>query len=168
MIDRDALAVYLNDHLAGCTAALDVTNRVAAACKCAPFDRFIHGLTQAVEADQTVLRSLIASVAGAESPVSRAHGWVSQHFWRRQKENGTGCDRWSGLTVGEALDALALGFHGRLALWNVLATLRGDLRAGHDFPALAARVRVQLDKLESFHRSPSRGMFRGSGIPGVA
>jgi hypothetical protein len=71
VIDRDAPAVYLNDHLEGSIAALDMMERICCVHEATALGVFMSGLQCAVESDQLVLRALLESVNASESSKAR-------------------------------------------------------------------------------------------------
>jgi hypothetical protein len=58
----------------------------------------------------------------------------------------------------ESLDLIALGLHGRWALWQVLGSLaRADVRLkGTDFRKFAARAQEQEARVNAFRREMGR------------
>jgi hypothetical protein len=154
MIDHDAIGVYLNDHLAGSVAALEIMERVCGAQANSHLATELAELKQAVESDQEILRELIAAYGKSESTLAKTLGWMGEKVSRAKNSLNRGDE--DDLMLFEALEILALGFHGRLALWNLLATLQGDLQDGHDFPVLAIRVREQIGRLERFRLHAGR------------
>ena len=61
---------------------------------------------------------------------------------------GAGENDDSGLMLFEALEALSLGFFGRMSLWRILAVVQADLPLRIDFDALATRASRHLADLE--------------------
>jgi hypothetical protein len=116
-----ALVTYLNDHLAGSVAALELLDRLIEH-PAEPDDRsFFSALRDEIAADQQVLRQLIDQLGSGESHIRKAAGWLA--------EKATGFKlRWDdpddeGFRRFEALEALSLGTHGKRALWQALAAM---------------------------------------------
>jgi hypothetical protein len=166
MIDRDALAIYLNDHLAGSVAALRMMDRVSSFHGPSAIGETFRTLRRGVEADQAVLHDLLARIEAPESVIAKAAGWMGERVSRLK----LGVDRAddSGVMLFEAIEALTLGFHGRHALWNLLATLEGDLRSGHDFGRLGRETAAQITLLEQMRLDVGAGALTTPGSGGSA
>jgi hypothetical protein len=115
------LPTYLNDHLAGSVAALELIDRLIEH-PTEPDDRtFLPALRAEIEADQRVLKQLLEDLGSDESPVRKAAGWLA--------EKATGLKlRWDdpddeGFRRFEALETLALGIWGKRAMWRAVAAL---------------------------------------------
>ncbi len=112
------LTTYLNDHLAGSVAALDLLDDLIAD-PVEPDDvQFFTELRGKIEADQEVLRDLIQALGSSESPVRKAAGWMAEKVSSLKL-------RWDdpgnhGLRHFESLEALAFGIQGKLSLWRAL------------------------------------------------
>ena len=147
-IDHDALATYLNDHLAASVGALDLFKQIEEAHASDPIGRELAPLRAALEEDQQLLRAIIESIGATESSVRQAAAWLGEQVARIKL--GPDTDSYSGLKLLEAFDVLALGFGGRSALWRTLAHLRFDPPAGSsaDFSQLAARVQQHMGVME--------------------
>lgn len=147
-IDRDSLHTYLNDHLASSVAAIDLMGRIANAHAGTPLGNTLARLQGEVSVEQATLRTLVEDVGGTESAAARAVAWAGEKISRLKI--GPGEHDASGLKLLEALEALALGFWGRGALWRTLDRVRQEapLPGTIDFAALARQAATQLDELE--------------------
>lgn len=145
------LVTYLNDHLAGSAAALELLEHLADRHAGTDLGHFFRDLHREVDGDRHVLQNLLASVGGRESGLKHVAAWVTEKA-ARAKLAITGTAR-PELELFEALETLSLGVLGKRALWRALAVLanRTDRLAGHDFDALASRAEDQYARLES-HR----------------
>jgi hypothetical protein len=161
MIDRDALATYLNDHLAGSVVALRMMDRASSAEGASTLDEPLRTLRRGVEADQAVLQDLLRHIEAPESVIAKAAGWMGERVSRLKL--GIDRDDDSGVMRFEAMEALTLGFHGRHALWNMLATLEGDLRSGHDFAQLGRETAAQIAVLEQMRVDAGSGALTTPG-----
>lgn len=146
--DRAALQVYLNDHLAGSVAALELMTRICAAHPDCRLGAMLGTLRTEVEEEQALLRVLLVSAGGAESTMAQAVAWLGEKVSRLKVGPGGTGD--SGLMLFEALELLTLGFGGRRALWQTLAELERvtGIRAATDFGALVRRTEQHLSDLE--------------------
>jgi hypothetical protein len=145
-LDEETLATYLNDHLAGSVAALQLMDRICAAHGDGPIGLLMTRLRADVAFEQTQVRQLLTALSAKESQVRRAVAWIGEQFLRFKIGAGERDD--SGLMLFEALEALSMGFFGRMSLWRILSVVRDDLPLALDFDALATRASRHLADLE--------------------
>jgi hypothetical protein len=147
-MSTEALAAYLNDHLAGSVAAIELIERAVSAHKGTPLGRFLLGLQNEIEADQDSLRDLLRRLGAGESRLKQAGAWLSEKASRIKL---SGPDEASPLALLETLETLALGVQGKLSLWRVLRAVAPRHRelAGVDFNRLEQRAADQHAKIEA-------------------
>lgn len=143
-----ALSTYLNDHLAGSVAALELLDHLAELHSDPDRKRFFTGLRAEVEEDQNVLQQLIKKVGGEESTARKAAAWLTEKLGRvklRLDDPGNGQ-----LRVLEAIEALGLGIQGKLALWRALGAVAGRVPQlqGVDYTRLEQRAMQQHQQVE--------------------
>jgi hypothetical protein len=143
------LRTYLNDHLAGSVAALELLDHLADLHPDPDRKRFFTGLRAEVEEDQTVLQKLLEKVGGKESTVRKAAAWLSEKFAEAKlhlDDLGDGQ-----LRALEAIEALGLGIQGKLALWRALGAVadRVPQLQGVDFARLEHRAIQQHERVET-------------------
>jgi hypothetical protein len=140
-------ATYLNDHLAGSVAALELLEHLIKVYQGKPLGNFFQELRADVKADQEVLRMLVQRF-GKESAIRKAGAWIVEKF-SRVKIKAAGED------VGEmgllqALEALVLGITGKQLLWRALNASLGSspLLRGADLAHLEERAIEQVERVE--------------------
>ena len=114
------LTTYLNDHLAGSVAALEIVDHLIEHAQNSGWRTSLVQLRKDIEEDQDILRDLLKKLGGTESPVRKAAAWLSEKIGEVKlhlDDRGNGA-----LRLFEALEALSLGIQGKLALWRALAT----------------------------------------------
>ena len=84
----EELNSYLNDHLAGSVGALELLDRLIDIYQEKPIERFFRELRSEIEADQEVLKRLIASLGQEESAVRKAGAWVMEKLSRAKIQPG--------------------------------------------------------------------------------
>jgi hypothetical protein len=110
----DPLATYLENHLAGAAAAIDVLGAIRDQHAGELLGQFAIGMLAEVEADNAVLKSLAAKTGGGSSSLKGVSAWVAEKVSRLKLKRGAS----DGLGTFEALEFLALGIQGKLALWE--------------------------------------------------
>ena len=122
------LSIYLNDHLSGATAGVELARRIT------PGE-----LADEIDEDRDVLLEVMQRLSVGRDRARIALGWGTEKVLRL-KPGGRFVE----------LETLSLGVEGKLALWAALRRAYGDdprLR-GIDLDALSARARAQRDRIE--------------------
>jgi hypothetical protein len=162
MLSTKALGVYLNDHLAGSVAGVDLIDQSRDHNKGTPLGAFLDALLEEVRADQQALEALMEQLGIEKSQVKQASTWVVEKFTRLTFMT-------SGATGEELrnlleLEAVRLGVQGKHALWLALEEVADlDPRlAGPDLKNLRARAELQIEGIEEHRLEAVRSAFGGS------
>jgi hypothetical protein len=146
LLGGDALSTYLNDHLAGATAGVELAGRIA------------PDLQSEIDADRDTLLDVMDRLGAGQDQLKAIVAWGAEHARRVRP----GWLLHSGLGRLEELEMLTLGVTGKLAMWEALRhTLAEDPRlAGIDLDELAARARSQLERLGQRRRAAAADALR--------
>jgi hypothetical protein len=142
------LRIYLNDHLAGAVAGVELAKRVAGNNKGTEFFDELETLRTDIQEDRDRLMKLMNQLDIPQNPVKPPVSWIAEKIGRL-KFNGrlTG---YSELSRVVELEALALGVEGKSGLWTALkkfAQLRD--RIGESWlDSMLNRARDQRDRIE--------------------
>src|ERR1044071_1630957 len=140
---NEQIANYLNDHLAGAVAALELLEHLEAAHASTPLERFFAELREAVTADRQALEALMSRLQIAQSRTRQATAWVAEKITELKLKVD---DRTGGaLRLLEGLEALSLGIEGKRGMWQALAAAAGgttELRVA-DYEGLVKRAEEQ-------------------------
>jgi hypothetical protein len=145
------LAIYLNDHLAGATAGRELARRAAGSNDGSEYGPFLSQLAVEIDRDRESLLTIMRALDVRVDRLKVAAAWSAEKL-ARLKPNGrlTG---YSPLSRLIELEALALGVHGKLALWRSLEEATGSVRAGdQDLAELQRRAATQLEQIEVHRR----------------
>jgi hypothetical protein len=154
-MSSSSLITYLNDHLAGSVAALQLVDHLLEQQPLGA-DPQLRAIRGEIQEDQKVLQGILKSVGGKESPVRKAAAWLTEQVGQaklRLDDSGSG-----NLRVLEALEALSLGIQGKASLWRALATVK-DIRPGldrADFRRLERRAQHQFDRVDALRLRAAR------------
>ena len=142
------LAIYLNDHLAGSTAARELVRRSASSNRDSSYAPFLETLAQEIDEDRASLIEIMHALGVKVDHVKVLGGWTAEKLGRF-KLNGS-LVSYSPLSRLVELEVLTLGVHGKLALWRSLELLEPDepRLADSNLAALIARAETQLQGLE--------------------
>lgn len=140
------LATYLNDHLAGSTAGVELARRARGSNEGSELGAFLATLTAEIEEDRETLGEVMEAVGAGRDRVKVTAAWAGEKVGRL-KLNGRLLG-YSPLSRLVELEGLALGVTGKLALWRLLRELADPRLARFDFDALIARAERQRDGLE--------------------
>lgn len=161
MPDRENIAVYLNDHLAGSVAALGLLDRLLSRVDDEEFVRVLSELRDDIVEDKESLRAVMRRLGVSESRLRKLAATAAQKlssikFRLTPSEEGE-------LHVLHALDSLSLGIEGKKTLWEALSSASdedSDLRQT-SYGDLLARADEQQRSLEELRdRAARRALAR--------
>ena len=146
-MDKKLLGIYLNDHLGGSTAGIELVRRACAANQGTELGRFLAELVMKIESDRKTLERIMEDLGVRRDHAKVAGGWMLEKAGRL-KLNGQ-LRGYSPLSRLVELEGLALGVTGKLAVWKALRLLADDE------PALDA---AELDRLVDSAEQQQRGL----------
>jgi hypothetical protein len=157
---RPGLSAYLNDHLAGSVAALQLVRRRRDREGDSELGRTLARIATEIEEDRATLERVMDQVGVARNAAKQL-GARGADLLMRVKQTlpavGVGSPA---VVVLEDLELLSLGIEGKALLWQVLGSVDGlqDLD-GVDLESLEARAREQRALLEPLRRDAARRAF---------
>jgi hypothetical protein len=157
---HDHLGRYLNDHLAGSVAALEMLAHVHSAERSLAEREFLTWLQSEIEDDRQVLRDLIDRLDVGESAPRKMLAWIAEQVseWKLHVDDrGGGAFRWF-----EALEALSLGVEGKRLLWTALAAAAQQIPQlqGIAYDDLQRRAASQRERIETLRDQAAREALR--------
>jgi hypothetical protein len=155
--DMEDLSDYLNDHLAGSVGALELLDRLIAACEGKPLERFFGDLRREIEEDQAQLKELMGKLGVGESTALKAGAWLAEKLSRSKIELGEG-----DIGIFLALEALIIGITGKRSLWRALESAsRAIPGLGRlDYSGLEKRAIEQCERVEARRLEIARTAFK--------
>jgi hypothetical protein len=155
------LGTYLNDHLAGSVAALELVEYLSKNYPDTTLEAFFADLHADISADQDVLRDLLRTFEEGESTVRKqARGWSKKSG---RAKFGLSEHQVSGTGLLEALEGSRSASPGNncsgvrcRARQTAMPQLRGPRSTGH----LEQRAREQRDRVEEKRLARAREAFR--------
>jgi hypothetical protein len=144
----DPLAVYLHDHLAGSSFAVELLEKLGSEFTGTQSGDLARELLEQVQIDRKTLEQLIAKVGNASPDLYDALGWIAGRVSRIKLKH----DDPAGIGAFEAFETISLGILGKHALWQALQVRQNaDTRvAGPDYPALMTRAQQQYQKANQY------------------
>lgn len=146
---RQALVgIYLNDHLAGATAGVQLARRMARSHRGQDYANQLQRLAIEIDQDRSALLRIMGSLGVTVRAYKVSAAWLGEKAGRL-KFNGRLLAR-SPLSDLEELEMLRLGVEGKAAGWRTLRTQADTdtrLDAGR-LDELIDRARRQVDELE--------------------
>ena len=116
--EQRRLAIYMNDHLAGSTTAIELIGRAVEQYEGTPLGAFFAEIGAEIEQDRDALKAVMAENGIRPQRVKLAAAWAAEKAGRL-KFNGALLRR-SPLTPFVELEILAVGIHGKQLLWQAL------------------------------------------------
>jgi hypothetical protein len=150
---HDWLGIYLNDHLAGATAGVELARRVARGYRDGEHHKRLGGIAADIAADREALLQLMRSAGVPIRGYKILGGWLIEKA-ARLKPNANFLVR-SPLSDLIELESLYLGIEGKAACWRTLLAaaadgapadpdrLRALLHRASDQLAVVEEVRIQ-------------------------
>lgn len=148
MASSDALDTYLNDHLAGANAGVDLARRLESEGQGTAAAPYLAGLADDIEADRTTLQDLMDYLGVEAHSIKHAAGWAAEKLGRlKMNRTVAGSQELALLLMMEALSA---GVEGKRNLWQALKVVATVDPAfdGIDLDTLLKRAADQSSRLE--------------------
>jgi hypothetical protein len=159
MGETKLLLIYLNDHLAGSIAGIELAKRTRSNNEATPLGDYLDTFISQIEDERSIVEQLIQELGGKPDWLKEMAGWVAEKAGRL-KLNGQ-IIGYSDLSRLVELEGLTLGVTGKLGLYRVLE----DIQDVH--PAIATigwtklidRAEAQRARLEEFRMGAARVAF---------
>jgi hypothetical protein len=153
-VNRRLLAIYLNDHMAGSTGAVELSRRIAGSNQGSHYGAVMADLSAEIEEDRAMLASMMEQFGIRRDPVKSLVGWGAEKLGRF-KLNGqlTG---YSPLSRLEELEVLELAVTGKLLLCQAL---RQTESPPDEVEPLIERSHAQRERLEALRRDAAAEAF---------
>jgi hypothetical protein len=152
----DALAVYLNDHLAGSSAGSDLAREIQSRTEGTELGSAMVEVARQIEEDRETLVGIMRSLGIEPSGFKEAAGTVLEKLSRIKFHPAVeGSEELNRLLQ---LETLGLGITGKRALWQALdvASATNSRLAGFDFRQLIERANGQLERVEPYRLELAR------------
>ena len=157
----DRLAIYLQDHMAGSVAAMELLRHLKVIYPGTGMARFFGTLRTEIAADRRELRELMSGLRIPDKRPRKAAAWIAGKFTEiklRLDDSLRGP-----LFLLESLDAVGLGIQGKLALWRALdaaASVNPALQGIIDYQRLENRAKKQCEAVEILRLEAARAALR--------
>ena len=147
-LDDKLLGSYLNDHLAGATAGLELARRARSSNKGNRFGEFLADLAVEIEQDRESLEHLMDRLNIGKDRLKVTAGWAGEKAGRL-KLNGRFLS-YSPLSRLIELEGLTAGVTGKLSLWQSLKSVADldPILGEFELDTLIDRAKAQLQGLE--------------------
>jgi hypothetical protein len=154
--DDKLLRIYLNDHLAGALAGIEVAKRCRSSNEGTPLGDYLATFVIELEEDRSELMRIREALELPYDRYKSAAAWVGEKAGRT-KLNGR-LTEYSPLSRLWELEGLCLGVEGKLSLWRSLKEISGtDSRlAVTDLDGLEKRAARQREELEAHRLEAAR------------
>jgi hypothetical protein len=141
------LPIYLNDHLAGSVAGIELARRLKSSNEGSTLGDAVAEVCTEIEADQQTLRQLMDHLQVGESRLKPAAAWLVEKLGRL-KLNGQ-LRGYSPLSRVVEIEGLLAGIAAKRLLWQALGRVYDKGLPGFDFDALLTRAEAQQRRLEA-------------------
>ena len=141
------LGIYLNDHLAGATAGLELARRARKTHDGTELGTFLVELEQEIAEDRATLEQVMAERGIPRQRVKVGIGWLAERAGRA-KLNGRWLSR-SPLSDLVELEGLHVGITGKGDLWRSLQSAFGPKIGSIDLARLIERAERQTREVDA-------------------
>jgi hypothetical protein len=146
-MSRTYLSIYLQDHLAGATAGVNLARRASKHNEGTPTGRRLEQIAHEIEADRDTLAGFMSELDVPSSWAKIGAAWMTERL-SRLKPNGRGRGDTQLLRMHE-LETLSLGIAGKQSLWEALRmSPQSAAIANLDLDDLHERARSQRERVE--------------------
>jgi hypothetical protein len=156
-MQRQTLFVYINDHIAGSMAALELIDHLIKSHTGQPLESFFLDLQREIKSDQEPLKQLLGKAQQKESVFRKLAAWMTEKF-ARSKIKIAG-EQSGGLGLVQALEMLALGIRGKQLLWRALAISSWRPLQDVDLARLEQRAIEQQERVEEKRLAAAQEAF---------
>jgi hypothetical protein len=155
----EVLGTYLNDHLAGANAGVEMARRLRKRAVVEADAAALGRLVEEIDHDRNELRGLIERLGEAGHPIKKAAGWFVGKAHRLGVTRLLTGDK--DLSMLLETETLALGIAGKLALWQALLAVAPAYPqlVEADLIRLTARAREQHSQVETIRLAAARRSF---------
>jgi hypothetical protein len=156
VLSRDSLEIYLNDHLLGATAGVELARRTASENRGTGFAEDLELLAREIDEDRAELIETIERLGCRVDRMKIGMGWTVEKLGRLKPNGQIG--GYSPLGRLLELEGLTAGIHAKHALWAALRAIADDADAldEHRLDALAERAELQLATVERMQRTAAQ------------
>jgi hypothetical protein len=159
MTTNGQLGSYLNDHLGGAHAGVEMARQLQDEIQGEADAEVLGRLAEEIEEDLDTLRDLVDTIGSTRHPIKQAAGWVAEKAHRLGvTETRTGSPHLTRLLQAETL---SLGVEGKLCLWLALIEVAPSdpQLAAIDLQRLVDRALDQRRRLEVVRLAAARRAF---------
>jgi hypothetical protein len=152
-LGRDLLAIYLNDHLAGATAGLELVRRARGSAEGGELGAHLATLEREIEEDRDALLAIMERLEVGTDLLKVAAGWAAEKAGRLKLNGRIAAP--SPLSRLIEVEALLIALQAKLEGWRALRELtRHEPRLDPQrLDELAARAQRQIEDLRAHHRT---------------
>ncbi len=150
-----SLGTYLNDHLAGAAFALKLLSRLAHDTSDLALRELALRLHREISHDRQQLEAIAARIGSKPSRLKNVVARLGEKLSRLKLGHTSSGNR----GTFEALEALALGILGKLALWTALESINHPQLSDIDFSMLKQRALEQHAEAENHRLRMARLAF---------
>ena len=156
-MDKKLLGIYINDHLAGHVAGLELTKRSAASNEGTPLGDYLEQFVAELEEEKVTIERALEEVDADPSRVKTMGAWVAEKAGRlKLNGNVTG---YSPLSRLLEIETMSNGVASKMDLWSALQ--RMQVGSDAEYQGLLDRAERQKAQLETFSHSAITTAFAG-------
>jgi len=157
-MSREALPIYMDDHLAMMTGEMELAQRVASENDETELGRFLLRYQTSLSEQHSQLRSIMQEGGNEASPLKQTMTWLAEKIGRLKPNDSL--SGYTDLARVLELEMLITGVQLRIQLWETLSEILTDKPQHAEMIGRAKELSVrQLSSLREFHQLAKRVAF---------
>lgn len=157
MPSNKLLGTYLNDHLAGATAGVELAEKLSSEYASTTHGSFLSELARDIKQDHVTLEGVIDRLGIEKDPIKDTAGWVMEKISRIKLSDTLTGD--ADLKRLLEFETLSIGIEGKRLMWRALKEVSDDYAelAAADLDGLVKRAESQRATLEEHRQQVVKG-----------
>jgi hypothetical protein len=153
------LRKYLNAHLTGSVAGIELVKRAAEENRGSDLGSFLKSLLTELEEDRVTVRRILKATGKDEDILKKLGGWMLEKVAESRLHDLAGDSPHMRRVI--ELEGIIMGTSGRICMWRLLELFhRNDPRLKFaDFTFLRQRAEEQADELELYRQAEAGRAF---------
>jgi hypothetical protein len=160
-VNDKLFGIYLNDHLAGATAGVEIARRATKSNRGSEYEEFLAALSEEIDSDRRTLRATMDELGVGVDRAKQAAAWSAEKLGRLKPNGRLG--GYSPLSRLVELEFLTLGITGKLAMWRVIADTVDTSRVSADIGRMIERAERQRSEVEPHRLRAAEHAFGDAG-----
>lgn len=161
-MNHDNLANYLNNHLAGAVAVIELVKQAVSENSSSELGKWLERFLAELEDDRETVRRILREIGSTEHTVKKLGAWVLEKMATTRLSDMAMAGGSPHLRRVLELEAMLIGTHGRRGMWRLLELFHdGSHESDSDYVFRQQRAERQAADLEALREQEAAAAFTG-------